>query len=154
MRLQRERAHDLVREIAPLTVAHHAEVAPFRDIALAPNIEAYCAMEDAGCLRCYTLRDDELAGYAVYVTSTNPHYVTSRQANNDLLYVRPDRRGHSLSLLRFAERSLAEEGVDIVYQSVARARDFSRVLVWLGYEHIESLFAKPLRREAWAQQPQ
>lgn len=147
MNLQRERAHELVAEIAPLIGRHHAEVAPFPDIALAPSVEGYCAAEDAGMLRCYTAHEaGVLIGYRILFVARNPHYA-SLQATTDVLYVDPRYRdrGRALELMRYSEAELAAEGVDVVYQNTPRARDFGKVLTrFLAYEPVETVYAKRL----------
>lgn len=148
MQLQRERAHDLVEEIAPLLRAHHGEVAPFPDIPLEPNIPAYCGAEDAGLLRCYTLREAGLLiGYSVHFVVANPHYASSRQATADTIYVDPRYRdrGRGVALLRHADAELAREGVQVGYQHVAVARDFGPVLTrYLGYKPIATVYGRRL----------
>lgn len=145
--LQRERAHDLVAEIAPLLAQHHAEVAAF-DLKLEPNIPAYCAMEDAGGLRCFTLREGGLLiGYVVHFVVPNPHYVSSKQATADTIFVSPEYRdrGRGLALLRYADEQLAQEGVQVVYQHTSMARDFGPVLTrFLGYRPIATVYGKRL----------
>lgn len=148
MQLQRERAHDLVAEIAPLLRAHHAEVAAFDDIPLEPNVASYCAMEDAGVLRCHTVREGHvLVGYAVHFVSTNPHYASSKQATSDTIFVASEYRdkGRGIALLRFTDEQLAREGVQVAYQHVAMARDFGPVLTrMLGYKPIATVYGKRL----------
>lgn len=146
--LQRERAHELVGEIAPLLRSHHGEVAPFPEIPLEPNIPAYCGAEDAGLLRCYTLRETGiLVGYSVHFVVPNPHYASSRQATADTIFVKPQYRdrGRGLALLRFADEQLAQEHVEVAYQHVAVGRDFGPVLTrFMGYRPIATVYGKRL----------
>jgi len=149
MFLQRESFTDgFVDEVLPMLMAHWAEIAHYDDITLAPDWDAYAAMDQSGMLRIYTARDAELSllGYVVYVVRPAPHYSGSIQAVQDVLYLDPSSRGQMFGakLLAFSHTQLADEHVQVVYQHVKLAHDFGRLLERLGYEPIERIFAKRL----------
>ncbi len=87
----------------------------------------------------------ELLGYAVFFVGTNPHYRSSLQAVQDVLYLHPDmRRGRTaVNLIRFSEAELKREGVQVIYQHVKLAHPALGILLAReGYEHIEHIYAK------------
>lgn len=145
---QRERASpDLFLEIAPLLVAHFTEIAHFSDIELNPDYSLYLAMEDGGGLRVYTARrsDGELIGYAIFFVRRNPHYRTSLQAVQDILFVRPDQRGVTgARLIMYADAELKREGVQAVMHHVKAAHNFGPLLERLGYQLVDLIYAKRL----------
>lgn len=136
---------DLWAELLPLLRAHWEELAPWQDIPLNPDPEFYEAMETAGMLYAYTVRvDGVLAGYGIYIVRTHPHSRDSTQAYQDALYVSPGYRrgGIGRDLIEYADRELAKEGAEVVYQHVKKAHDFGRLLESIGYEYVEKIYAK------------
>lgn len=138
------RLEDLLR-------THWHEVAHFPDIPLEPDWDAYAAVESAGLFRMFTVRmDGELVGYAAYVLKHNPHYRSSLQATQDVLFLAPEHRGARIGahLILFADTYFKGLGVQVVYQhtKVKRELDMGPLLKRLGYELIDSLWAKRLDR--------
>lgn len=127
---------------------HYREIAQHPDIALDVDADAYRAMEANGALRVYTARvGGELVGYAVFLVGRNPHYCQSLQARCDVFYVAPDRRGYRLGveLVRYSERMLAAEGVQVVYHHTKIAHPLlARLLEHLGYDAVEVNYARRL----------
>ena len=146
---RREPISALWVELWPLLVAHWEEIATWPDIRLDPDTDAYEAMDTAGMLRTYTARDEQqgtLVGYASYVVRTHLHYQQSKQAVQDVLFLRADYR-HGKTGQRFlehADAALAAEGVQVVYQHVKTAHNFGPLLERIGYEHVENVYAKRL----------
>lgn len=145
---QREPIRALWAELWPLLVAHWEEIATWPDIPLDPDREAYAEADDAGLLRLYTARDAAglLVGYAAYVVRTHLHYRHSKQAVQDVVYLRPEcRRGRiGRQLLEYGDAQLAGEGVQVVYQHVKLTHNFGPLLERLGYEHVENVYARRL----------
>lgn len=136
---------DLWAEMVPLLRDHWEELAPWQDIPLNPNPEFYGAMETAGMLFLYTARvHGELAGYGIYIVRPHPHSQESVQAYQDAIYVSPEyrRNGIGRGLIVYADRELAREGAQVVYQHVKKAHDFGRLLESMGYEYVEKIYAK------------
>lgn len=144
---KRERAHDVFEEMIPLLEAHFHEIAHFKDIPFNPDRELYEAMEEQGCLRVFTARNDGvLIGYAVYVVRHNGHYKSSLQAVQDVLFLLPEYRKARLGaeLISVCDNVLRAEGVQVVYQHVKLAHNFGPLLEKLGYEVIEHIYGKRL----------
>ncbi len=151
MLLQRESAHDVWDEIQPLLTKHWREIAHYEDIELDPKREVYLHLEDRGVLRVFTMRHGErLVGYAVFIADMHLHYASSYQATQDVLFLLPEYRsvGNGTQLIAFCDAELAAEGVQAVYQHVKRAHDFGPLLRHLGYEPIETLYARRLDHAA------
>jgi hypothetical protein len=152
-------------EAMPLLSAHWAEIAAFPDIPLEPDRELYAAGEANGILRVFTARhyDPEylgpelkhlwhdlprlrpLVGYALYFVRSNPHYRSSLQANQDVIYLAPSVRGKTgLKFLAWCDDQLAAEGVQVVYQHLKVKADHARLMAYLGYEAVDTIYAKRL----------
>ncbi|MGH8200318.1 MAG: GNAT family N-acetyltransferase [Steroidobacteraceae bacterium] len=135
--------------IERLLKRHWAEIAHFKDIPLAVDWPAYEAAEGNGGLRLFTVRMvEELLGYACYLVRANPHYLSSVQAVQDVLFIAPECRKARLGaeLLRYSEGELAGEGVEVIYQHSKVAHPMDALLRRLGYEQIETTWAKRLNR--------
>lgn len=143
---RQERAQACFEEAMPLLQAHWQEISHYLDIPLKPNLAKYRTLEDDGVLRCYVVRrGTELVGYAVYVVGYNPHYVTSFQAIQDVLFLRKDCRGRTgLSFIAWCDDRLREEGVQAVYHHVKAAHNFGPALEHLGYELVDHIYARRL----------
>jgi GNAT superfamily N-acetyltransferase len=146
---QRESLRDVIDEVRPLLEQHWQEVAHYPDIPLTPNWFLYEQAELFGILRIYTGRDDgQLIGYSVFMVHPGVHYMTSKEADEDLLFVAPDYRNgrFGLQLMQFAERELAVEEVQLVKRrtKVAERLNFGRLLERMGYEPIDVVYGKRL----------
>jgi L-amino acid N-acyltransferase YncA len=145
--LQEEPIRALWAEMWPLLCAHWREIATWQDIQLDPDMDAYEAMAEAGMLRVFTARDEgRLIGYAAYVVRTHLHYMGSKQAVQDVIYLSPKhRRGRlGIRLMQHADAALAEDGVQVVYHHVKLAHDFGPVLERMGYTLVEKVYARRL----------
>lgn len=137
----------LAQEILPLLRAHYQEIAHFKDIPLDPDWKLYESAHDSGMLHVYTARKAGLLlGYAVFFVRPNPHYKTSRQAVQDILYLDPSLRSgfNGLRFIRWCDRQLRHDGVQAVYHHVKCANDFGPVLRRMGYQQVDMIFAKRL----------
>jgi len=149
---QRELFDAFYLEALPLLERHRLEIAHFPDIPLDVDTDRYRNAEQAGVLRIYTARLNHgpsgpltLIGYAVFLLQHNPHYQSSLQAVEDVLYVDPDqRRGRTgIELIRFSEAALKREGVQAVYHHVKLAHPTLGILLAKeGYESIETIYVK------------
>ncbi len=140
----------LLEEVGPLLRAHWVEIAHYPDIPLDPDFNSYRALEAQGNLRVFTARDAlagmELVGYACFIVRANIHYRTSLQAVQDVLYIRPDRRGFGRDFISWCDEELRKDGVQVVYHHVKLAHDWGRLLERLGYERIETIWGRRLDR--------
>lgn len=147
---QREAMGDLIGEIQPLLEDHWREVAHYPDIPLDPAWNTYRGFEADGQLHCYSAREnDELIGYVVFFVRPNHHYQGSLQAWQDVLFMdREHRVGMAgVRLIKYAERRLAAEGVQVVYHHAKRTNKVGGLLVRLGYELVDEIYAKRLDRK-------
>jgi hypothetical protein len=147
MQFQRERFLDVVKEAAPLLVRHWKEIAHYQDIVLDPDVSAYHYLEKCGGLRVFTARDEgKLAGYVVFFVRHNMHYKESLQAVQDVLFLdEPYRKGFTgIKLIKYADESLADDGVQVVYHHVKAAHDFGPILERMGYRLVDLIYARRL----------
>lgn len=158
LQFQREPFINFACEAMPLLEKHKTEIAHWQDIALEVDIDRYREAEASGALRIYTVRLNRgaadpytLIGYAVFFIGFNMHYKSSLQAKQDVLYVDPEQRQGrvGIELVKFAERELRREGVQVVYHHVKCAHPaLGVILAREGYEHIEHIYAKRLDCES------
>lgn len=135
-------------DIIPLLEKHWEEVALNKDkIKLNPDWDAYANLEDAGILKIFTARDDrKLVGYFVVFVKSHIHYKDHLFCYNDVIFVDEEyRKGFtSPRLIKFAEKCLKADGVEVMIVNTKRHKPFDSLLVWLGYKHIENLYSKVL----------
>ncbi len=143
---QTERLTDaLWDELLPLLDAHWVEISTDKDIPLVPNRPAYFDAASRGSLRVFTYRDgSELCGYCVFMVGANPHYATSLQAVQDILFIRSDKRGKGWRFIDWCDRQLHAEGVQKSYHHVKLAHDFGAMLERMGYVCVEKIYARRL----------
>lgn len=144
---QGELVSDLWGEVEPLLQEHWEEIAADKSIPLDPAKDQFQAMEDAGMLHCYTVRDIyTLIGYVCFVVTPGLHYKGSLQAHQDVLFLTPEyRRGRvGLKLLQYAEQRLAALGVEVAFHHVKRTNQVGRLLERLGYHLVDEVYAKRL----------
>lgn len=138
----------IVDECQPLVREHHNEISPFVTEGLDPDYVRYHAMECAGFLHVYTVRDDiDLVGYSSYVLFNQPHCIGIMHAHHDALYVQPEYRKVSVGarLLAFCEQQLERAGVGVVFQAVSTKCDVSELLIAMKYQLVNHVYAKQLR---------
>jgi len=132
----------------PLLENHWEEIALNKDkIKLNPDWDAYANLEDAGVLKIFTARDDrKLVGYFVVFVKSHIHYKDHLFCYNDVIFVDEEyRKGFtSPRLIKFAEKCLKADGVEVMIVNTKRHKPFDSLLVWLGYKHIENLYSKVL----------
>ena len=136
-------------EAMPLLVAHWREIAHYQDIPLRPDINAYIAHDCAGILRLYTARiadDGTLVGYACFFVRENPHYLDSKHAVSDVIFLDRGMRGmDGWKFLKYIDAALSSEDVEVVYHHVKLAHDFGPILTRMGYEPVETIYARRVR---------
>jgi GNAT superfamily N-acetyltransferase len=140
----------LFESLMPLLHEHWAEIAHFKDIPLEPDLDTYLAAQAAGNLRVFTARDTDdhynIVGYIVYFVRHNIHYRSSKQAVQDILYLRKTARVAWVGyhLIKWCDEQLRAEGVQVVYQHSKIAQDFGPILRRLTYEPVETIYARRL----------
>ena len=136
-----------IAEALPLFKLHYAEIARYLDIPLDPDLGMYETVEAAGNLRVYSARHEgELVGYVIFFLRTHPHYKTSLHAHQDVLFLLPAyRKGLvGIRLIKFADKMLGEEGVQVVSHHVKDYADFGPILERMGYEKVETIYMRRL----------
>lgn len=147
MQFQREQSFEIFDEAMPLLRQHFEEISANKDIPLDPDFEAYELMERQGMLRTFTARDDgKLVGYAVFFVRANIHYKTSKQANQDILYIVPSLRGGLLGyrFIKWCDEELRAEGCQAVYQHIKAAHNFGSLLERIGYRLVDLIYCRRL----------
>lgn len=138
----------LQQELMPLLLDHWEEIAHYGDIPLCVNWDRYFFLEREGVLRLYTVRDGAgvLFGYSAFMVTFNLHYVESKQASQDVLYLDEAARGRMVGarFISWCDDELRREGVQVVFQHVKDAHNFGPLLERLGYERIEAIYGRRL----------
>jgi GNAT superfamily N-acetyltransferase len=146
---QQESLINCEKDAKELLQSHWEEIALNKDvIKLDPDWEAYYSLEDGGVLKVFTARSNgTLVGYFVVICRNHLHYKSNLFAFNDVLYLAKDyRKGMTgPKLMKFAEKCLKEDGVDVLVVNTKRHKPFDQLLVWLGYKHAENIYTKLLR---------
>lgn len=141
----------LIEEMLPLWQAHYDEVAHFKDIPLDPNLAVYAGIAANGNLRIFTARQwsesgINLVGYQVFFLNANPHYKTSFQAVQDILFldesVRKGMTGYRF--IKWCDAQLKAGGVQVAIQHVKAKHDFGRILERLGYGLQDLIYTRRL----------
>lgn len=137
---------ELVSEMIPLLVLHYGEIAHYKDIPLDPDYDQYIKLENAGVLRAFTARDESnaLIGYALFFIKSNIHYKSSLQALQDILFVRPDKRGIGFRFIPWCDEMLRAENIQVVYHHVKEKHNFGKLLSKIGYELVDLIYARRL----------
>lgn len=159
----------LLAEMMPLLQRHWTEIGHYADIPLDVDDAVYRAAARSGALRVYTARAasahtrvvraltgygqvrteaGELVGYAVFFVRGNPHYASSLQAVQDVLFIAPEHRGVGMRFVAWCDLQLQGEGVQAVYHHVKAAHNWGRALERQGYELVDLIYAKRLDRQA------
>lgn len=135
----RENATDIWAEAHDLMVSHAEEVGIFGTERWAPKLDAYRRLEDAGVLRCFTLRHDgadgsKLDGYALFHVMPHLHYDLTI-AIQDAMFVRRECRGIAgAKFIAWTDARLKAEGVGMVFRESIITCDYGRTLRRMGYQ--------------------
>lgn len=142
---QQESFLDTYQEAIPLIQKHYEEIAHYKDIELAPDIDMYHKLEMAGTIKVYTSRrKGQLVGYAVFFVRYNLHYKKSLQAMQDVIYIDPKHRGFGALFISWCDEQLKKDGIQVVYHHVKASQDFSKILTRLGYHLIDYIYGRRL----------
>lgn len=150
MRFSRETVSvELFEELMPVLERHFKEIAHYQDIPLQPDIQRYINIDQAGCLRAFTARDElkELVGYVVFFVQPAIHYSGSLQAMQDVVYLEKSQRGLGFgrAFLQWCDEQLKADGVQVVYQHVKpKHMALAKVSESLGYELVDHIYGRRL----------
>lgn len=146
MEYREESYTNIKDDIKPLIEQHWEQIAVNKDkIKLNPDWDEYQRLYFAGNLKIFTARDNsELVGYFIAVVSRNIHYKDHLFANNDIIYVRPDKRAGmtGFKLIKYAESRLKEMGVSVININTKVHAPFDKLMDRMGYNLIERLYSK------------
>ncbi len=137
---------ELFAEMWPLIEQHYQEIARFQDIDLDPNFEIYSQVDQVGKLRLFTVRNEfnRLVGYACFFVAPHLHFKNSLQATHDLLFIERSSRGEGMKFIKYCDEQLKLEGVEVVSYGVSQKFDWSPILERMGYEQIDTVYARQL----------
>lgn len=140
-----ERLQDIWDEIVPILKDHYLEIAHYKDIRFEPNVSEYFKIEDAGILKVFTAREDDLLiGYNVFLVRNNMHYKSSLQALNDIIYIKKEKRGFGKKFIKWCDEELKSIGVQVVHHHIKFAHDWSPILENMGYVKHDIIMSKRL----------
>ena len=137
----------LIAEMTPLLMAHKDEICLYEDFVFNPDWDLYKYLESNNTLRIFTARENGvLIGYAGYSVEHNLHYSDVLHASQDVLYLKPDRRGAmvGVKLIKYADEQLAQMGVKLVSHHVKVNNDFGPLLERMGYNLAEKIYERRL----------
>ena len=124
-------------QAAELFKLHYEELTLNKDaVKLNPMRDSYQQIERTGKMAVYTARDDgELVGYAIFFVSPHIHYADTIVAMNDVLFLHPAHRKGSMGtrLIKFCEQGLRTRGAHKIVWHIKLSRDWSPILIRLGY---------------------
>lgn len=146
--IRRERYDDVIEEIKPLLVEHWKEIATYREaIPFDADYARYRYLDETGKLIILTARDfTTLVGYSIMFLLNHPHYKSTLFAMNDIIYIRPDKRGGSagVRLIEASEQAAKDAGAVKIGWHVKLSHNFSPMLERRGYDMEEVNMAKLL----------
>ena len=144
MKFQRE-STSIIEEMKPLLKEHYEEIAHYKDIPLEPDFDMYRNIEEQGSLRVFTVRENNhLIGYSVFFIKENPHYKSSVQAIQDVVFITKSKRGQGREFVAWCDSQLKSEGTNVVYHHVKAAHNWGKVLERQGYELVDLIYGKRL----------
>jgi hypothetical protein len=109
-----------------------------------PSLKQYVGLQNIGMLRCFlAFHDEKLIGYCVMIIAKHHHYGGKLWATQDVLYLDPDYRGiTSIKFIKYIDERLREEKDIVISRTVSVRKDYSRVLIKLGYGELERVYVK------------
>jgi hypothetical protein len=150
--MQREDiTHDWFVEARRLLELHWDECACWKDkISLAPDEEKYLAAQKAGMLFLFTMRQGtDMLGYMIVMFSNHLHYKNNVFAYVDVLFIDPNwRKGlAAVKFMKWVEARVKEFGADVMTYHIKTFHDYPALFKRLGFDEIEVLYAKYLKKE-------
>lgn len=143
---------ELRPKLEPLLLRHRSGT-PTARLAPVPSPDwvFYGHVEAAGRLILIAAEDGaELIGYCSCVLSKAHHDVGMLIANNDAIYIIPERRGAGLAarMISLCETEAANRGAVVSNMTVYETNNFGPLLMRGGYAKLATIFQKPLRETA------
>lgn len=143
---RRENVKRIWDDLLPLLDLHYEELAPYKDIPLDPDREFFLKADEAGLIRVFAAREEgALVGYAVYFVRQDIHYKSIKLAQQDLIFVHPERRGRfGIRFIRWCEEQLKGENVRLIMCHAKVHNDFGAVFERLGYKPVDKIYYRRL----------
>jgi GNAT superfamily N-acetyltransferase len=141
--LKVEHIEDIVDELLPLAIKHHAEVNAFPDTKLDIDWRRYSVAKHS--YRLITCRvDGKLVGWIGFFVYDHMRHKGYRIAKEDWYYVDPEYRGNGIGkgLFKYAENVLRNADVKRVMISCKVDHDHTGLIESLGYTNYEKNFTK------------
>lgn len=145
---------DKLAALLPLLQAHRDELATTPHLMeVAPNLEAYRALEQSGALLALVAyagapdsAEQTIAGYSISFIGPHMHYSGLRYAHNDVLYLAPQHRGGraGVQLIRMTEQAAREKGARMIMWHAKPDTALEQLMPRLGYRVQDTLFSKEL----------
>jgi GNAT superfamily N-acetyltransferase len=141
--LKVEHIEDIVDELLPLAIKHHAEVNAFPDTELNIDWRRYSVAKKS--YRLITCRvGGKLVGWVGFFIADHIRHNGYRIAKEDWYYVVPEYRGNGIGkgMFRYAENVLRNADVKRVMISCKVDHDHTGLIESLGYTNYEKNFTK------------
>ncbi|MCR5563995.1 MAG: GNAT family N-acetyltransferase [Desulfovibrio sp.] len=139
------------REVLPLASAHWSEIGEqtYGRVETPISFPVWRSIEQAGAMHIVTARDDDgaLKGYAAFCVGPHQNIEGKVQASCLALYVAQDMRRDpfvALRMLRWAEDTLRDRGVDCVAYVSQAERPCDAIYRRLGAKMTETTWFKEL----------
>ncbi|MEX8508454.1 MAG: GNAT family N-acetyltransferase [Leptothrix ochracea] len=141
-------ADKIETEFWPLLEKHRLELATdLERMVLAPRVDQYRALEEAGVLFAIVARDNGAPiGYSVNFLGQHLHYGGLRYAQNDVLYLKPEYRTGQIGrmLIDATECEAKSLGCSMLIWHAKQATALEKILPRLGYGVQDIMFSKAL----------
>ena len=141
-----ETLDECLEEVKPLLEEHYELVAMYKDrVELLPDYTRYYDMEKVNMLHIVTARDEgKLIGYFISVVSPHMHYMSTKYAVNDIVFIEEAYRKTKvgLDMFKFTEEALKADGVDVIVIHMKTSLPFDSLCEGLGYDYAERNYSK------------
>jgi hypothetical protein len=139
----------LIEELKPLIERHYQEVAAHRQhVPLDPDWARFKKVAELDAMLFVGARDEgRLVGYSLFIISHMMHYMSTKSAMNDVVFLAPEyRQGMAgIKLMKFCETELARLGVKKVLWSVKVVKDFRKILYRMKYQDEDVILSKIIK---------
>jgi GNAT superfamily N-acetyltransferase len=148
MKFALETFSDCYNDLIDIVAQYNKELEHFPAEHFKLDVLKYRMIETAELHRLYTARiDGKLIGFTSFFVFASLHCKDLIQADEDSIFLLPGyRKGWTgIKFIKFVEASLKAEGVDVIHHvSKIKHPALGRILEYLGYEPIETIYRKRL----------
>lgn len=121
---------------------HRKEIDLF-GLPLDIDAHAYRRGQDHDYFKLFTVRKwGRLIGYCGFWLYPYLHSKTSFHAKADVLFIKKEYRGIGLSFIKYCDQELKKLGVSHILHCVPASNDWSKVLEYLGYDKLETVYTR------------